>query len=88
MKRIKLLLVFIFLFASLTLAQNDIWISHGPYGGSVQALALDPANVNVLFAGLKEGGVWKSEDGGRNWVKKSQGLFDEHIQFVQVDPKN
>ena len=33
-----------------------------------QCLAVDPADPDVVYAGLREGGVRRSVDGGQNWV--------------------
>ena len=37
-------------------------------GSGAQCLAVDPADGNTLYAGLRAGGVRRSEDGGRSWV--------------------
>jgi hypothetical protein len=37
-------------------------------GSGAQCLAVDPTNPSVLYAGLREGGVRRSDDGGRTWV--------------------
>src|ERR1700758_4412656 len=36
-------------------------------GSGAQCLALDPADPETLYAGLREGGVRRSRDGGRTW---------------------
>jgi photosystem II stability/assembly factor-like uncharacterized protein len=37
-------------------------------GTGAQCLAVDPVDGDTLYAGLRTGGVHKSEDGGRSWV--------------------
>jgi hypothetical protein len=37
-------------------------------GSGAQCLALDPADADTLYAGLREGGVRRTRDGGRSWV--------------------
>src|SRR6266542_3500349 len=37
-------------------------------GSGAQCLALDPADADVVYAGLREGGVRKTADGGRTWI--------------------
>jgi photosystem II stability/assembly factor-like uncharacterized protein len=37
-------------------------------GSSAQCLAVDPADANTLYAGLRDGGVRRSADGGRTWI--------------------
>jgi photosystem II stability/assembly factor-like uncharacterized protein len=37
-------------------------------GGPVQCLAIDPADPARVYAGLREGGVRRTDDGGAGWV--------------------
>ena len=37
-------------------------------GSGAQCLAVDPADADVVYAGLRAGGVRRSDDGGRTWV--------------------
>ena len=37
-------------------------------GSGAQCLAVDPADRDAVYAGLREGGVRRSVDGGRSWV--------------------
>jgi photosystem II stability/assembly factor-like uncharacterized protein len=45
------------------------WYPIGPrnVNGRVKALAVDPTDPNILYAGAASGGVWKSSDGGQTW---------------------
>jgi photosystem II stability/assembly factor-like uncharacterized protein len=36
-------------------------------GGGAQCLAVDPADADVVFAGLRGGGVWRTRDAGESW---------------------
>ncbi len=45
----------------------------GPGGNRVSAVAGEPGNLNVYYAGAASGGLWKSEDGGTDW----QPVFDK-----------
>jgi photosystem II stability/assembly factor-like uncharacterized protein len=47
---------------------DNPWISIGPEGGSVSALAINPQTPDTLYAGIWSGGVYKSTNGGANWV--------------------
>jgi photosystem II stability/assembly factor-like uncharacterized protein len=38
-------------------------------GSGAHCLAPDPADPDTLYAGLREGGVCRSVDGGRSWVE-------------------
>jgi photosystem II stability/assembly factor-like uncharacterized protein len=40
-------------------------------GSSAHCLAVDPADPARVYAGLREGGVRRTDDGGRSWVDRS-----------------
>jgi hypothetical protein len=45
-----------------------------PEGGTIQALAVDPFNPSVIYAGTAVGGVFKSTDTGETWLPSNNGL--------------
>jgi photosystem II stability/assembly factor-like uncharacterized protein len=49
------------------LAQTGTWVSHGPEGGSIAALAIDPRSPSIVYAGTLGSGVFKSTDAGESW---------------------
>jgi photosystem II stability/assembly factor-like uncharacterized protein len=71
-----------------TSASAAPWVSIGPtnVGGRVTAIALDPTNANIIYAGAAGGGVWKSIDGGVNW----KNIFSESssIGSLVLSPEN
>ncbi|HEY4591285.1 MAG TPA: hypothetical protein VIJ61_02690, partial [Thermoanaerobaculia bacterium] len=50
----------------------NYWSPIGPDGGEILALAADPQQSSVVYAGAA-GGVFKSMDGGATWSRSSQG---------------
>jgi len=64
------------------------WQPGGPYniGGRITAIAVDPSNPLIVYAGAADGGVLKSTDGGLHWTP----IFDEmpslSIGALAVDP--
>ena len=50
------------------------WTSIGPEGGTVRALAIDPVNPTIVYAGTVGGGIFKSTDGGGHWTAANTGL--------------
>jgi hypothetical protein len=56
--------------------------------GRVQAVAVDPNNASIIYAGTPAGGVWKSTNAGTTFVP----LFDEFPQIgvsgIAIDPNN
>jgi hypothetical protein len=48
---------------------GDAWTVELSLSGSgAQCLAVDPADPDTVFVGLREGGVRRSVDGGRSWI--------------------
>ncbi len=68
-----------------TLGANGGWSSYGENGPYVGSVALDPTNPNRLYAGVRIGGVYRSDDSGVSWVSISEGLFEDVHRLV-VDP--
>ncbi|MET1259100.1 thrombospondin type 3 repeat-containing protein [Flagellimonas sp. DF-77] len=56
--------------------------------GRINAIAVDPNNADVWYAGAPAGGIWKSTDGGASWTP----LFDEFPQIgvsgIAIDPND
>lgn len=67
-------------------AGDDRWTSTGGPPGLVYALALDPQNAGVMYAGTGSGGLFKSTNGGQDWVASSQGLPSKAVFALAIDP--
>ena len=93
----KLFLVFIFFifgFQSETIfsqSNNETYFSSleyrllGPFrGGRSAAVAGVSDNPNLFYFGATGGGVWKTEDGGRQWKNISDGFFGGSIGSIAV----
>lgn len=74
---------------------KPVFDCYGSY--SIGALAMDPNNSNIVWAGTGENnhqralgygdGVYKTIDGGENW--KNMGLHDSRqIGMIAIDPRN
>ena len=55
-------------------AGMKVWTSHGPYGGDVSALAINPTTPSMLYAGTAGGGVFQSTNSGGSWSAVNTGL--------------
>jgi DNA-binding beta-propeller fold protein YncE len=64
---------------------DDRWISIGPEGGPVPALAINPQTPSILYAG--GGGAFKSTNGGANWFGINTGITNTSILAVAIDPQ-
>jgi Glucodextranase, domain B/S-layer homology domain len=51
----------------------NVWTEHGPPGGAIRSVFVDPSSTNTIYVGTIGSGVFKSTDGGATWVQK--GLF-------------
>ncbi|HEX9941850.1 MAG TPA: hypothetical protein VGG03_07530, partial [Thermoanaerobaculia bacterium] len=72
-----------------TPALAGTWAPLGPFGGTVTALAVDPVNAQVVYAGTFGGGLFKSLDAGETWMPASRGLAGASVELVAslaIDP--
>jgi len=60
------------------------WQQSGLAGLTVYSLAPCPADPNIVYAGTKANGVYKSSDGGRSWSPTALGR--EMVWSIAVDP--
>ncbi|MFC1941405.1 WD40/YVTN/BNR-like repeat-containing protein [Chloroflexota bacterium] len=65
---------------------SDHWEqTSGPRGASVLRIAVDPQIPDIVYAGLTEGGIYRSDDGGETWIPvlvKS----DSYIRSIVTTP--
>lgn len=59
-------------------------ISRSLEGLDVRALAVDPTDAGIAYAGTDCQGVWRTEDAGRNWT--AVGLEGVSIRSLAVSP--
>jgi photosystem II stability/assembly factor-like uncharacterized protein len=64
----------------------NTWTTGGPYGGWVEYLALGDSQGEIVYAVLKNVGLFRSRNGGESWAL----IFIEigHENRVEVDPTN
>jgi photosystem II stability/assembly factor-like uncharacterized protein len=56
--------------------------------GRVTGIVVDPTNTNVIYMTSAQGGVWKTTDGGLNWVAKSDNEVSLAIGALAMDQSN
>ncbi len=76
--------------------QNWSAASDRYFGGTIGAIAVDPQNADIVWAGGGEtdirgntaggDGLWKTTDGGRTWTFLRWKY--EHISTIRIHPKN
>lgn len=66
------------------------WTVEGPgnLGGRVNTVAYHPENTNIILAGYASGGLFRTENGGADWIP----VFDEQLFLaigdIAFDPNN
>jgi Leucine-rich repeat (LRR) protein len=71
-----------------SVAASDEWVGHGPPGGIVNTIAIDPSSPSTAYAGTSYGGVFKSTDNGASWSTSNNGLAVRLINALAIDPAN
>ncbi len=61
------------------------WKALGPFGGYVSALAQAPSDPSVVYAGVRDTGMFKSGDGGRTWARACAGVPSRFVSGFAVD---
>ena len=73
------------------------WASTGPglnQDAIVYTIAIDPSTPTTLYAGTRSpgsqppwgGGMYKSVDGGDTWQERNQGLGEEWVYSIAINP--
>jgi photosystem II stability/assembly factor-like uncharacterized protein len=60
----------------------------GTFSGWTNALAVDPRNSNVVYAGSPGGGIWKTTTGGTAWVSLTDNVPSNSIGAIALAPSN
>jgi photosystem II stability/assembly factor-like uncharacterized protein len=56
--------------------------------GRINCIAFHPSDSNIFWVGVAQGGVWKTMDGGQNWLPLTDDLPILRISDIAVDPLN
>jgi photosystem II stability/assembly factor-like uncharacterized protein len=71
---------------------NIVFKSRGPYNvpGRTRTIVVDPDDPTkkTFFAGAISGGLWKTIDGGQNWIELTTDLPNLSISCVVISPSN
>ena len=73
-----------------SIGPGDVGVFSGrlPGTGRLNAVAVDPNNENIWYAGAPAGGIWKSTNAGQSWTN----LFDDFPQIgvsgIAIDPND
>lgn len=78
---------------------NDNWTELGPDNwnattawspgvGRVTGIAVDLTNIDHMIIGANTGGVWRTIDGGQNWMPMGDFFSNLRVYSVAIDPAN
>jgi len=56
--------------------------------GRLNCIAFHPTDANTFWVGAPQGGIWKTTDGGQNWMPLGDDLPVMRISDIAVDPIN
>ncbi|MBI5404260.1 MAG: T9SS type A sorting domain-containing protein [Ignavibacteriae bacterium] len=87
----SLLLFCIFFLSSVMLYSQDgieTWSQSYSTTSRVYAMAINPVNQNILFAGTLDGGIFKSTNEGINWAASNTGMTYNHVQCLAISASN
>ncbi len=69
---------------------DENWSAIGPnnLAGRILCLAWHPTDANTIYAGTASGGLWKTVDGGANWLPLTDDLPSLAVGAVALEPGN
>jgi photosystem II stability/assembly factor-like uncharacterized protein len=86
-----LLCTFLTLFA-INLAQSQtgvgVWSQSFSNTARIYSMSISSSNQNTMYAGTLDAGVYKTTNGGLNWVQMINGMTYNHVQCIAVSPSN
>ena len=56
--------------------------------GRVSTVAVHPTNMDIVYAGGAQGGVWRTDDAGRNWRPLTDRECSLAMGSIAIDPEN
>ena len=56
--------------------------------GRINCVAFDPVNPNIYYAGVAQGGLWKTTNNGVSWTPLTDNLPITRISDISIDPSN
>ena len=57
-------------------------------GMEVNVLAARPDKREVIYAGIRGGGLFRSGDAGKNWQRLGKKIFSDKVRALALDPSN
>lgn len=69
---------------------NEKWSIEGQDlpGAEVNCLAVRPDRREVVYAGVRGGGLHRSNDAGKRWARVGEGVLPDKVRALALDPSN
>lgn len=58
---------------------REKWFGGGNDAPGIHSICIDPADADRLVIGVSCGGVWASDDAGKSWVCRTDGMFAAYM---------
>ena len=65
----------------------EVTSGYAPGVGRITALAIEPTQQQIIYAGSPGGGLWKSTNAGNSWVPLGDNFRDMQIWAAALDPQ-
>ncbi len=65
-------------------SMNGFW---GTNSGRISAIAVDPTNNQIVYAGAAQGGIWKTANGGGSWTPLTDTQASLATGSIAIDPQ-
>jgi photosystem II stability/assembly factor-like uncharacterized protein len=85
--KVQFLLVVLTVISTAASGGVNRWTSHGPEGGSVNAIVVDPTDDATVYAATNQG-VYKSENGGALWKPITNGMTELGVSALMIGPED
>jgi hypothetical protein len=73
------------------LYQNDgpnMWTQSLAGSGAIWGIAINPSNQQIIYAASNTSGIWKTTNGGLNWVQSNGSITNLTMQCVAISASN
>lgn len=65
---------------------SPTWTALGPYGGFIDAMAIDPSDASTVYVGARGVAIFKSTNGGASWNKTGLAKPTIYSEII-IDPQ-
>ena len=68
------------------IADENQWSTNGPDNCRVQTIAIHPSNNQIIYIGTVENGIYKTTNGGENWVHMDSDILPVTLRVIAIHP--